>query len=107
MTPLEDDPGLLQVYAFEMSAGTWGTCVVRCVGGVVRRGDVLFLGQEAAPRLVFTLEKIERYANVVVEAFDPPHAARVTLLGEGVQDLRRGDILVVSSSDGGRALLSE
>ncbi|MFD3354356.1 hypothetical protein [Streptomyces fradiae] len=45
------------------------------------------------------MENIERYHEVFVDFFDPPHAAKVHFSGPGAQSLKHGDILIAAHSD--------
>jgi len=74
--------GQLQIHEIEENGPGWSRCVVRCVGGVVRRGDRLDGGR-------LTVERIEAYGRREVDFVDPPCAARVRLTGPGVTSLRR------------------
>lgn len=86
----------IQIESLEESSDTGGTCIVRCVGGVPRVGDV-FTSDEISgrghPQVRLTLDRIERYEGRFVEFFDPPHAARIHVSGEGVGLLTRGSII--------------
>ncbi|CAM5515838.1 hypothetical protein SAVIM338S_03859 [Streptomyces avidinii] len=77
----------LQVYAVEAADVTGGVCVVRCVGGVARAGQVY-----AAGELRLGLRRIERYGRAV-EFFDAGHTAKVHLTGPVVALLARGQVL--------------
>ncbi|MEV2203112.1 hypothetical protein [Streptomyces fradiae] len=95
------DSEMLQVYSVDTASDRSGTCIVRCVAGVVRIGDV-FTTVEDSPTTATTLlsvEKIERYHEVFVNSFDPPHAAKVHFSGPGVKSLKRGDILIATYLD--------
>ncbi|WP_139140478.1 hypothetical protein [Streptomyces thermolilacinus] len=95
------DPEMLQVHAVENATDHSGTCIVRCISGVVRIGDV-FTTAENSPNTATTLlsiEKIERYREVFVDFIDPPHAAKVHFSGPGTGSLEHGDILIAAHSD--------
>ncbi|MFE2288577.1 hypothetical protein ACFXDJ_30975 [Streptomyces sp. NPDC059443] len=87
----------LQVYAVEAADVTGGVCVVRCVGGVARAGQVY-----AAGELRTGLRRIERYGRAV-ESFDAGHVAKVHLTGPVVALLARGQVLTYVPP-GGHAL---
>ncbi|MBT2468044.1 hypothetical protein J7E97_09160 [Streptomyces sp. ISL-66] len=84
----------LQVYAVEAADVTGGVCVVRCVGGVARAGQVY-----AAGELRLGLRRIERYGRTV-ESFDAGHTAKVHLTGPVVALLARGQVLTYVPPDG-------
>ncbi|MEU3448506.1 hypothetical protein AB0H29_14960 [Streptomyces thermolilacinus] len=87
--------GRMQVLSVEAATARGGVFVVRCVGGVVRLGDVcLAEGLPEGSGTGLTVHRIERYRDVDVPCFDPPHAARVHLSGEGAALLARGVVLV-------------
>lgn len=89
----------LQVYEVEETSDHGGTCVVRCISGVARLGQVFTPapgGHDAPAGLHLTLTRIERYRNDV-EFFDPPHTARVELSGGSVASLSRGSIIQSSA----------
>ncbi|MCY0924635.1 hypothetical protein OTB20_00050 [Streptomyces sp. H27-H1] len=88
----------LQVYAVETADATGGVCVVRCVGGVARAGQVY-----AAGELRVGLRRIERYGRVA-ESVDAGHTARVHLTGAVVALLARGQVLTYVPP-GGHALV--
>ncbi|MET9470253.1 hypothetical protein ABZY44_36765 [Streptomyces sp. NPDC006544] len=87
----------LQVYAVEAADVTGGVCLVRCVGGVGRAGQVY-----AAGELRLGLRRIERYGRSV-ESFDAGHTAKVHLTGPVVALLARGQVLT-QVPPGGHAL---
>lgn len=87
----------LQVYAVETADVTGGVCLVRCVGGVARAGQVY-----AAGELRLGLRRIERYGRAV-EYFDAGHMAKVHLTGAVVALLARGQVLTYVPP-GGHAL---
>lgn len=92
---------MLQLHSMVNASGRSGTCIMRCIAGVVHVGDA-FTTAENAPSTATTLlsiEKIERYHEVFVEFFDPPHAAKVHFSGPGAQSLKHGDILIATHSD--------
>ncbi|MFI5615994.1 hypothetical protein [Streptomyces sp. NPDC051567] len=84
----------LQVYSVEEADVTGGVCVVRCVGGVARAGQVYAVGE-----LRLSLRRIERYGRPVA-FFDAGHAARVHLAGAVVALLTRGQVLTSVPPDG-------
>ncbi|MFD9405711.1 hypothetical protein ACFWBN_01640 [Streptomyces sp. NPDC059989] len=84
----------LQVYSVEEADGTGGVCVVRCIGGVARAGQVY-----AAGELRLWLRRIERYGRSV-GFFDAGHVAKVHLSGAVVALLSRGQVLTSVPPDG-------
>ncbi|MFF1491662.1 hypothetical protein [Streptomyces sp. NPDC058304] len=87
----------LQVYSVEEADVTGGVCVVRCLGGVARAGQVYAVGE-----LRLGLRRIERYGRSVA-FFDAGHVARVHLTGALVALLTRGQVLT-AVPPGGHAL---
>ncbi|MFE0771737.1 hypothetical protein [Streptomyces sp. NPDC058861] len=85
----------LQIYSVEQDSADGSICVVRCIGGVARVGQIFVAqGEESdRPSQRYTLERIDRY-NRRVEFFDPPHNARVHLSGRPLAGLSEGSILV-------------
>ncbi|MFJ9813704.1 hypothetical protein ACIRU3_00285 [Streptomyces sp. NPDC101151] len=88
----------LQIYSVQERDATTATCIVRCVGGVVRVGQRFGIGpdrgtQEGAP--LMTLEGILRYQRPV-DCVDPPHSAKVRLTGEGVALLEKGSVITAA-----------
>lgn len=89
----------LQIYEVEEASDLGGTCVVRCISGVARVGQVFTpapADDDVPADLHLTLSRIERYRNDV-EFFDPPHTARVELSGGSVTSLNRGSIIQSST----------
>ncbi|MFF5701763.1 hypothetical protein ACFY7H_04585 [Streptomyces sp. NPDC012794] len=84
----------LQVYDVEEADVTGGVCLVRCVGGVARAGQVYAAGQSRV-----WLRAIERYGRDV-GSFDAGHTARVRLAGAVVALLSRGQVLTCVPPDG-------
>ncbi|WP_267033920.1 hypothetical protein [Streptomyces sp. NBC_00091] len=84
----------LQVYAVEEADVTGGVCLVRCVGGVARAGQVYAAGESRV-----WLRGIERYGRAV-DFFDAGHTARVRLAGAVVALLSRGQVLTSVPPDG-------
>ncbi|MFD7260012.1 hypothetical protein [Streptomyces sp. NPDC059874] len=84
----------LQVYSVEEADVTGGVCVVRCVGGVARAGQVYAVGE-----LRLWLRRIERYGRPV-GSFDAGHTAKVHLTGAVVALLSRGQVLTSVPPDG-------
>lgn len=84
----------LQVYAVETADATGGVCVVRCVGGTARAGQVY-----AAGELRLRLRRIERYGRTV-DFCDAGHTATVRLAGAVVALLARGQVLTYVPPDG-------
>lgn len=95
---------MLQIYSIEKASENSAVCDVRCVGGVVRLGDTFTTSRppEGTPAKQLRIEKIERYREVFVEFFDPPHAARVHFSGPGGRSLERGDILIAVETAPGK-----
>ncbi|WP_328763234.1 MULTISPECIES: hypothetical protein [unclassified Streptomyces] len=87
----------LQVYSVEEADVTGGVCVVRCLGGVARAGQVYAVGE-----LRLGLRRIERYGRDVA-FFDAGHMAKVHLTGALVALLARGQVLT-AVPPGGHAL---
>ncbi|MFD6884870.1 hypothetical protein [Streptomyces sp. NPDC059957] len=77
----------LQVCAVEAADVTGGVCVVRCIGGVARAGQVYATGE-----LRTRLREIERYGRTV-GSFDAGHVAKVHLTGPVVALLAQGQVL--------------
>uniref|UniRef100_A0AAU2JQ54 Uncharacterized protein n=1 Tax=Streptomyces sp. NBC_00049 TaxID=2903617 RepID=A0AAU2JQ54_9ACTN len=84
----------LQVYSVEEADVTGGVCVVRCIGGVARAGQVYAVGE-----LRLGLRHIERYGRPVA-SFDAGHVAKVHLTGAVVALLTRGQVLTAVPPDG-------
>ncbi|MEU8773218.1 hypothetical protein [Streptomyces sp. NPDC048606] len=84
----------LQVYAVEESDAGGGVCLVRCVGGVARTGQVYAAGEYRV-----WLRAMERYGRTV-DFFDAGHTARVRLAGPVVALLSRGQVLTSVPPDG-------
>ncbi|MFJ6480871.1 MULTISPECIES: hypothetical protein [unclassified Streptomyces] len=84
----------LQVYSVEEADVTGGVCVVRCVGGVARAGQVYAVGESR-----IGLRRIERHGRAV-GSFDAGHVARVHLAGAMVALLTRGQVLTSVPPDG-------
>ncbi|MET9319887.1 hypothetical protein ABZX75_06765 [Streptomyces sp. NPDC003038] len=84
----------LQVYSVEEADVTGGVCVVRCVGGAARTGQVYAVGE-----LRLGLRRIERYGRTV-GFFDAGQVAKVHLTGPVVALLTRGQVLTSVPPDG-------
>lgn len=84
----------LQVYSVEEADGTGGVCLVRCVGGTARAGQVYAAGESRV-----WLRGIERYGGAV-GSFGAGHTARVRLAGAVVALLSRGQVLTSVPPDG-------
>ncbi|MGW6981342.1 hypothetical protein ACWGE1_18130 [Streptomyces sp. NPDC054932] len=84
----------LQVYSVEEADVTGGVCVVRCVGGVARAGQVYAVGESR-----IGLRGIERHGRAV-GSFDAGHIATVHLAGAMVALLTRGQVLTSVPPDG-------
>ncbi|MFF7299492.1 hypothetical protein [Streptomyces sp. NPDC008265] len=77
----------LQVYSVEEADVTGGVCVVRCVGGTARAGQVYAVGESR-----LGLRRIERHGRPV-GSFGAGHTARVHFTGAMVALLSRGQVL--------------
>ncbi|MFE6835443.1 hypothetical protein ACFVFI_11495 [Streptomyces sp. NPDC057705] len=84
----------LQVYSVEEADVTGGVCVVRCVGGVARAGQVYAVGESR-----IGLRHIERH-GMPVASFDAGHVAKVRFTGAMVALLTRGQVLTSVPPDG-------
>ncbi|OKK18319.1 hypothetical protein AMK16_18490 [Streptomyces sp. CB00455] len=84
----------LQVYRVEEADVTGGVCVVRCVGGTARAGQVYAVGG-----LRLGLRRIERYGRTAA-CLTAGHTARVHLTGAVVALLSRGQVLTSVPPDG-------
>ncbi|MFD3437528.1 hypothetical protein ACFWU3_08485 [Streptomyces sp. NPDC058685] len=90
----------IQIYEVVEETGSGGVCIVRCVGGVARVGQIFML--EASPNrpsgtVRLRLDRIERYGQDV-DAFDVMHTAKVHLTGGTMSGLVRGSILAAGPS---------
>lgn len=88
----------LQVYEVvgPGEAADGGICIVRCVGGTARPGQVFVLEDDqdtVGPENALVLDRIEKYRQPL-ESLDPPHSAAVLLSGGPLDRLREGDVLV-------------
>ncbi|MCX5196186.1 hypothetical protein OOK31_20170 [Streptomyces sp. NBC_00249] len=84
----------LQVYSVEEADVTGGVCVVRCLGGIARAGQVYAVGESR-----LGLRGIERYGRTV-GFFDAGHVAKVRLTGAMVALLTRGQVLTSVPPEG-------
>ncbi|MFB0625882.1 hypothetical protein [Streptomyces sp. AB3(2024)] len=84
----------LQVYSVEEADVTGGVCLVRCLGGVARSGQVYAAGPSR-----LGLRRIERHGRPA-DSFDAGHTARVRLTGAVVALLSRGQVLTSVPPDG-------
>ncbi|MEV6675832.1 hypothetical protein AB0N09_03050 [Streptomyces erythrochromogenes] len=84
----------LQVYSVEEADVTGGVCVVRCIGGVARAGQVYAVGESR-----MGLRHIERYGRPA-GSFDAGHTAKVHFSGAMVALLSRGQVLTSVPPDG-------
>ncbi|MGW2271647.1 hypothetical protein [Streptomyces yangpuensis] len=84
----------LQVYSVEEADVTGGVCVVRCIGGTARAGQVYAVGESR-----MGLRSIERYGRAV-GSFDAGHIAKVHFTGAMVALLSRGQVLTSVPPDG-------
>ncbi|UFR02615.1 hypothetical protein KBP30_16130 [Streptomyces sp. Go40/10] len=85
----------LRIHSVADRGATAVTCVVRCVGGVVRVGQRFGVGPGAgtgddAP--LVALEGILRYGRPV-DFVDPPHSAQVRLTGDAVAMVAPGHVI--------------
>ncbi|MFG2293308.1 hypothetical protein [Streptomyces sp. NPDC048603] len=77
----------VQVYSVEEADGAGGVCVVRCVGGVARVGQLYAAGES---RIV--LRRAERWGRAVPQV-DAGHSAKVWLRGPVVALLGKGQVI--------------
>ncbi|MET9893909.1 hypothetical protein OG788_27015 [Streptomyces sp. NBC_00647] len=95
----EKNAGKLQIFAIEERESAAATCVVRCVGGIVRTGQRFDVGRDVIPagesHGVVTLDWIDRYGRRV-DFVDPPHNAKVLFSGEGAPFLKEGATVTAS-----------
>ncbi|MFE1314313.1 hypothetical protein [Streptomyces sp. NPDC058755] len=80
----------LQIYSVEERDGATATCIVRCVGGVVRVGQRFGVGPDKV-----TLKGILCYERPV-DFVDPPHSAKVWLTGRSVGLLEEGSVITAA-----------
>ncbi|MFF7443400.1 hypothetical protein [Streptomyces sp. NPDC008122] len=98
--PVSEHPavfGRLQIYEVVAPGdhADEGNCIVRCIGGIARVGQVFVLEGErdtVGPEGGFTLERIKKLRSM--EFVDPPHSALIHLSGGPLDRLREGDVLV-------------
>ncbi|WP_369145224.1 hypothetical protein [Streptomyces sp. R44] len=98
--PASERPGLfsrLQIHEV-VGAGDadGGICVIRCIGGLARVGQVFVLERDQDtidPEVTLTLHVIEKFRRSL-ESIGPPHSAAVLLSGGPLEGLREGDVLV-------------
>lgn len=91
----DSNAGELQIYSVEERENAAATCIVRCVGGIVRTGQKFRMeatGDATDDSSLMSLDWINRYEKLI-EFIDPPHSAKVHLSGQGVSLLERGVIL--------------
>ncbi|QHC31117.1 hypothetical protein [Streptomyces sp. HF10] len=92
----EGSAARLQIYSVEETTVTSAVCIVRCVGGVARIGQLFEVepapDQRGGGQQKMTLDWINRYQRRV-EFFDPPHSAKVSLSGEGIGELKCGTVI--------------
>ncbi|MER5279865.1 hypothetical protein ABT025_29580 [Streptomyces sp. NPDC002809] len=91
----EEASGELQIYSVEGSGGAVATCIVRCVGGVVRVGQQFRTrptGDVTGDPVLLNLDWINCY-ETMMDFLHPPYGAVVQLSGSGVESLKRGVIL--------------
>ncbi|MGW0699566.1 hypothetical protein ACWD0A_09575 [Streptomyces sp. NPDC002867] len=82
---MTDEYGALRIHTVEPVDARTAVCVVRCVGGVIRPGQVYDGGR-------LRLEAIDRYGRGV-DLVDPPHSAKVRFSGDGVARLRARSVI--------------
>lgn len=89
----DDAPGKLQIYSVEERGDVTATCVIRCVGGVVRTGQQFSIdpGVDGDTSLL-TLDWINCYGQLA-DFIKPPYSGTVHLSGEEVDVLDRGVVL--------------
>lgn len=97
----DDTAGELQIYSVEEGDAAAATCVVRCVGGVVRTGQQFktrptFDG--AGDSVLLKLDWINFYQQVT-DFLYPPYSALVGLSGNGANSLKRGVVLISVAND--------
>ncbi len=93
--------GELQIYSVEAGDAATATCVVRCVGGVVRTGRhfrTCPTGDATGDPVLLSLDWIKCYEKIV-DSLHPPYSAKVKLSGNGVESLKRGVILASVAND--------
>lgn len=91
--------GKLQIYSVEEMGSESVTCIVRCVGGVVRTGQRFSVNpatNDSTGRPWVLLDWINRYGSLV-QFVDPPHNAKVHFTGDGVSQLKEG--LTITSTE--------
>lgn len=77
--------GVLRVESVTDYDDTHATCIVRCVQGSVKVGDVISCGRSQEGRtqeLLLRLEMILRYERAV-SLLDTPHVAKIKVAGVG------------------------
>jgi len=90
------DAPRLQIYSVEERTTTTAVCVVRCVGGIARTGQQFSSSSVVdanAHQDYMTLDWIRRYEKPA-DFLEPPHNAKIHLSGKGIDELKRGVILV-------------
>jgi hypothetical protein len=95
---VENEVAKLQIFSVEEKGSTTATCIVRCVGGVVRVGQRFHIGSgvdSSGEGSGITLDRIDRYGRQM-DFIDPPHNAKVYFSGEGVDFLESGMVLIYS-----------
>ncbi|WP_327259063.1 hypothetical protein [Streptomyces sp. NBC_01240] len=94
---MDNNPGgELQIYSVEATDAATATCIVRCVGGVVRTGQQFKTRPTAdttGDPVLLSLNWIKRYEKAM-NFLDPPHSGVIQLSGNGLNSLKRGVILV-------------
>ncbi|WP_455358645.1 hypothetical protein [Streptomyces sp. SYSU K21746] len=96
---MSDAVAKLQIESIERRSARDAVCIVRCIAGIARPGQ-RFTVQEG-PTIEGVSESlhmswVDRYGRRV-EILDPPHAAKVLLVGAQVEDLKAGQTLTIES----------
>ncbi|MFJ2233007.1 hypothetical protein [Streptomyces sp. NPDC087859] len=89
----DHDPGKLQIYAVEEVDSMSATCIARCVGGVVRPGQLFNPEPLSGNPSEIALDWIDQYQRRV-DFIDPPHSAKVHFSGGGVSLVEKGVTIV-------------
>ncbi|MFE9359057.1 hypothetical protein ACFYPB_33875 [Streptomyces olivaceoviridis] len=90
----------LQIYSVEEKVASTAVRIVRCVGGVARAGQQFereSTTDVSGSQSRMKLESIFRYEQPA-DFPEPPHSAKVHLSGEGLDNLKRGVIIMARHS---------
>ncbi|MET7887108.1 hypothetical protein [Streptomyces avermitilis] len=101
----EASAGKIQIYSIEEQDSRMATCIVRCVGGEVRTGQLFGVGASGgvpADETQVALDWIERYGQRT-DFLSPPHSAMIHLSGRGAALLTRN--LTITSIENGSEVL--